>query len=108
MKLFFVGEPLSVFKKANLVSMSKATTENDKNVSTKIVAATFENEIGSEEVSAERVWRQYCFFDSRQFDHSMEKVNYLENTILYLNQAYLTVKKNQKKSIIVMFLFWDR
>ena len=44
--------------------MSRATTENDKNVSTKIVAATFENEIGSEEVSAERVWRQYGFFDS--------------------------------------------
>ena len=52
---FFIGEPSSLFKKANLVSMSKATTENDKNVSTKIVAATFENENGSEEVSAERV-----------------------------------------------------
>ena len=55
MVLFFIGEPSSLFKKANLVSMSKATTENDKNVSTKIVAATFENENGSEEVSAERV-----------------------------------------------------
>ena len=31
-------------------------TENDKNISTKIVAATFENEIGSEEVSGETVW----------------------------------------------------
>ena len=31
--------------------MSKGTTENDKNVSTKIVSATFENEIGSKEVS---------------------------------------------------------
>ena len=77
--------------------MSKAITENDKNVSTKIVVATFENEIGSEEVSAERVWRQYGFFDSRKSNYSMEKVNYSENTILYLNQAYLTVKKNQKK-----------
>ena len=88
--------------------MSKATTENDKNVSTKIVAATFENENGSEEVSAERVWRQYGFFDSRKSDYSMEKVNYPENTILYLNQVYLTVKKPPKESIIVIFLFWDR
>ena len=63
MELFFVGEPSSVFKNANLVSMSKATTENDKSVSMKIVAATFENEIGSEEISAERMWRQYGFFD---------------------------------------------
>ena len=31
--------------------MSKATTENDRNISTKIIAASFENEIGSEEVS---------------------------------------------------------
>ena len=51
----FVGEPSSVFNKANLGSMSKATTENDRNVSTKIVAATFENEIGSAEVAGERV-----------------------------------------------------
>ena len=42
------------FKKANLVSMRKAITENYKNVSTDIIAATFENEIGSEEVSGER------------------------------------------------------
>ena len=54
MEHFFVGEPSSVFKKTSLVSISKAITENDRNASTKIVAATFENKIGSEEVSAER------------------------------------------------------
>ena len=79
--------------------MSKATTKNNRNVSTKIVAATFENEIGSEEVSAERVW-QYGFFDSQTSDFAMEKVNYLENTILYLNQTYLTVKKTQKNLLL--------
>ena len=36
--------------------MSKATTKNDRNLSTKTVAATFENEIGSEEVSGERIF----------------------------------------------------
>ena len=80
--------------------MSKATTENDKKVSIKIVAATCENEISSEEVSAESVWRQYGFFDLRKSDYSIEKVNYSENTILYLNQAYLTVKKNQKNLLL--------
>ena len=34
--------------------MSRATTENDKNVSTNFVATTFENDIGSEEVSGEK------------------------------------------------------
>lgn len=73
--------------------MSKATAKNDSNVSTKIVAAKFEKEIGFEEVAGERVWRQNGFFDSRKSDYGIEKVNYPENTMLYLNQAYLTVKK---------------
>lgn len=42
---FFVGETSSVFKKANLVSMSKAISENDKNVSAKIVATNFEKKL---------------------------------------------------------------
>ena len=78
----FVGESSSVFKRANLVSMAKTTTDNDRNVSTKIATGTFENEIGSEELSAERLWRQYGFFDARKSDFGMEKVNYSENTIL--------------------------
>ena len=86
----------SGFKKTNLVSMSKATTVNDKYVSTKIVVATFQNEIGSKEVSGERVWRSYGYFDARKSDYSMEKVNFSENTLLYINQSYLTVKKNEK------------
>ena len=53
-KTFFcVGQPSCVLKKANLVSMSKATTENDINVSINIVAATFENEFDFKEVLGE-------------------------------------------------------
>ena len=44
--------------------MSKATTENDRDVNTKIVAATFENETGLEEVSGEKGWKRYGFFDT--------------------------------------------
>ena len=94
----FVGESPSVFKRANLVSMSKAITENDRNVSTKTVAATFEKEkkISSEEVYPKRVRRQYGFFDAQKSGYGIKKVNYLGNTILYLNQAYVTVKKSKK------------
>ena len=77
--------------------MSKATIENDKTVSTKIVAATFENNLGSEEVSGERVLRSYGFFDARKSNYSVEKVNFPENTLHHLNQSYLTVKKNKKE-----------
>ena len=36
----------------------------------------------------------------------MEKVNYAKNSLLYINQAYLTVKR--KANIIVTFLFLGR
>ena len=76
--------------------MTKAPTENDRNVTTKIVAATFENDLGSVEVSREKVWKNFGYFDARKSDYSMEKVNFPENILFYLNQSYLTVKKNKK------------
>ena len=61
-------------------SVSKATTENDRNISTKIVPATFENEIGLGEVSEENVWRNQGQFDARRSNYSKKKVNFPENT----------------------------
>ena len=55
--MVFLGS--SGFKKANILSMTKATTKNDKNVSTKIVAVTFKNEFGSEEISGKKVCRNF-------------------------------------------------
>ena len=101
---FFAGQTSFVFKKTYLVSISKATTENDRTISSKAVAATFDNEIGFEEVSGERFWKQYRFFDARKSDYSMEKVNFLENTLFYLNQSYLTVKKNKKSYYCDFFI----
>ena len=68
----------------------------------KLSTLLFEN--GSEEVSGEKVWKKFVFFDSRKSDYSMEKVKFPENSLLYINQAYLTVKKSHKK-FIVIFLF---
>ena len=77
------------FKKVNLVSMTRAATENDKNVSTKIVAPTFENDFRSAEVSGENVWKNFGYLDVRKSDYLMEKVNIPQNTLFYLNQSYL-------------------
>ena len=82
---FCLGQMSPGFKKANLVSIRKATTESDKNVSTEIVAATFEKEIESEENSGEGVWRNYRCFDARKSEYLIKKVNFPENTLLYIN-----------------------
>ena len=96
---FLAGQTPSVFKKANLVSMRKTTTEKNRNISTKIVAATFDNEIGSEEFPGEKVWRNYRYFDARKSDYLMEKVNYPENTfsksILNFDNSYFDFLKNE-------------
>ena len=71
--------------------MTKATKDNDKSISTNIVAVTFDNELGSEKVSEERVWKSLGYFDAGKSDYSMEKINFPDNTLLYINQAFLTV-----------------
>ena len=60
------------------------------------MAAVFDYELSSEEVYEERVWKSFGYFDARKSDYSIEKVNFPKNTLLYVNQVYLTVKKNRK------------
>ena len=72
-----------------------------QNLSAKIVAATFENDIRSEEISGEKAWKNFEFFDARKSDYSTEKVNFPENTLLYINQSYLTVKNIRTYSIVI-------
>ena len=51
-----------------------------------------------------KVWKRFVFFDSRKSDYSVEKVNFPENSLLYINQAYLTVKKNTQKIYCDFFI----
>ena len=39
----------------------------------KIIAATFENNLGSAEVSGEQVWKNFGYFDARKSDYLMER-----------------------------------
>ena len=57
---------------------------------------TFENSFESAKVSRKKVLKNVGYFDARKSDYSMEKVNFAENTLIYLNQSYVTVRKNQK------------
>ena len=102
-EMFLTGVPgkisIADFKKANLVLMGRATTKNDKNISTNIVAATFENDNGSEEVSGEKVLESFGDFGARKAHYFMEKINFPENTF-YVSQSYLTIQKSQKDLLL--------
>ena len=78
------------------MSLSKASIENNRNVNTNFFAATIENENETVEMSGEKILKKHDFFNAIKSDFNMEKVNYPENTLFYINQAYLTVKNNKK------------
>ena len=82
----------NIFKSANLVLLTKFATETDWNLAIKIEAASFGKDIVTKEV-----WKDFGFFEARKSDYLIETVNFLENTLIYLNQAYLTMKKEEQK-----------
>ena len=81
-----------VIKSANLLTLIKKTTDNNKNYTTKLVAENFnKDDLSPQEISGERVWKQAGFFGEIRTDYNMEKVNFPENSLIYTNQAYLTI-----------------
>ena len=70
-------------------------TSADKNLTTKL-AAEKSNKNDEAEIAGERVWKEAGFFGNLRADNNMEKVNFPENPLIYINQAYLTVQKNKK------------
>ena len=55
------GSQCSEFKKANLMSLSKASVKNNRNVSTNFFAVTIENENEAVKVSGEKFWKNTVF-----------------------------------------------
>ena len=87
----------SVIRDANLLTLIKKTTDNNnKNYTTKLVAEKFDRrDLLSQEISGERVWKEPGFFGDLRADYNMEKVNLTENSLIFINQAYLTIQKNK-------------
>ena len=57
-----------MLRNANLISMTKTLADNDKNISTKIVAGRFEQNIGATEVFGEKVWKNFGHFNHQKSD----------------------------------------
>ena len=96
--------PVPSFKKANLRPLSKASIENNHNGNTNFFAATIENENETVELSGGKIWNKHGFLNVIRSNFHMEKVNYLnypENTLFYINQAYLTVKRTKRYFIVI-------
>ena len=81
--------------KANVISLTKDIVENDKNVETQILESKCTNKVGNV-TSGSRVWSNFGYFSEQMSNFNVGKVNYPENAIICINQAYLTIKNNKK------------
>ena len=67
----------------------------EKNLETSIIAITFDDENGQDPTSI-RVWPNYGYFNQQLTDFKLKRKNHPEIWIIYINQAYLTVKNNKR------------
>ena len=76
-------------KQASVVTLTKE--EAGSNFSTTLVAEN--NNENLSEIAGEPVWNKFGYFGQLRSDFNLEKVNFPENALFYINQAYLTVQK---------------
>ena len=78
-------------RKANIMSLSKEISKGDRAIRSKVVVAN----IDGEKKSSEAVWEKDGFFGTINPDLSIHKKDFPENALVYINQAYLTVKDGE-------------
>ena len=78
-------------EKANMLLMSKEVSDKDRSMKTQLLMTTSGSD---EKISGERVWRENGFFSEVKPEMNIEKVNIPENTLLYINQGFISTVKN--------------
>ena len=74
-----------------MMVFSKEISDNDRSLKTQLLVA--END-GKDLLYAEKVWKNNGFFGDIKPEMNLEKVNLPENTLIYVNQAYLSTVKS--------------
>ena len=82
--------------------MKKNIALPEKVIETTIIASEFDDESGQASTYT-RIWQQYGYLKQQSTDFNMKKRNYPENSIIYINQAFLTVKNNKKNVLWRLF-----
>ena len=82
-----------VIRDSGKISMTKNLVLPEKNIETTIVATKFENGNGKNTTC---MWPEYGYFKQQPCDFGVEKEDFPENSIIYLNQGYLTTEDHRK------------
>ena len=79
-----------------MMLLSKEMTDKDRSMKIQLLIKSED-----EKLSGERVWKENGFFKDIRPELNLEKVNMPENTLYYVNQAFLSTVKNGE--ILCMF-----
>ena len=80
-------------KRSGQISLTKNIPLPEQNIETTIVETKFENGNGKNTTC---VWPDNRYFKQQPCDFHTIKENFPENSILYINQGYLTIKDDKK------------
>ena len=79
-----------------MMLLSKEMTDKDRSMKTQLLIKSED-----EKLSGERVWKENGFFKDIRPELNLEKVNMPENTLYYVNQAFLSTVKNGEIAMYV-------
>ena len=75
-----------------MMLLSKEMTDKDRSMKTQLLIRSHSSD--DEKLSGEKVWKENGFFQDIRPELNLEKVNMPENSLFYVNQAFLSTVKN--------------
>ena len=90
-------------KNLGKISMTNNLEFPDKTVEITLTATEFQNGNGK---NTTNIWPEHGYFKQQPCDFGIDKENFPENSIIYVNQGSLTIKGN-KKLYYVDYFFID-
>ena len=79
--------------RAHIMSLSRELTGADKSVRSQVVLASLDG--SSDKQASECVWKENGFFGELKADFSIHNKDFSENALVYVNQAYLSIKDGE-------------
>ena len=74
-----------------MMLLSKEMTDKDRSMKTQLLIRSND---GDDKLSGEKVWNENGFFKDIRSELNLEKVNMPENSLFYVNQAFISTVKN--------------
>ena len=74
-----------------MLLLTKEATDKDRSLKAQLRISSKSSE---EKISAERVWKNEEFFKDTKPELNLEKKNFSENCLFYINQSYISTVKN--------------